>query len=96
MGGNVKWVYILYAAVLLPLIPTADLSENVSPMVASLNRWGIGWAGTALKVVVWLLCFPSFIMGCIIGNARMQRIRRKKVFHQGIFNQASHRSYQRN
>ena len=30
-------LYILYAAVLLPLIPTASLNENVSPMVASLE-----------------------------------------------------------
>jgi L-asparagine transporter-like permease len=35
-------LYILYAAVLMPLIPTASLNESVSPMVASLERWGIG------------------------------------------------------
>jgi L-asparagine transporter-like permease len=36
-------LYIVSVAVLLPLIPTADLSESTSPIVAALNRRGIGW-----------------------------------------------------
>jgi L-asparagine transporter-like permease len=65
-------LYILYAAVLLPLIPTADLSENVSPMVASLNRWGIGWAGTALNLVL-ISAILSAMLACIFGLGRMVR-----------------------
>lgn len=65
-------LYILYAAVLLPLIPTADLSENVSPMVASLNRWGMGWAGTALNLVL-ISAILSAMLACIFGLGRMIR-----------------------
>jgi L-asparagine transporter-like permease len=65
-------LYILYAAVLLPLIPTAELSENVSPMVASLNRWGIGWAGTALNLVL-ISAILSAMLACIFGLGRMIR-----------------------
>jgi len=65
-------LYILYAAVLLPLIPTTDLSENVSPMVASLNRWGIGWAGTALNLVL-ISAILSAMLACIFGLGRMIR-----------------------
>ena len=65
-------LYVLYAAVLLPLIPTADLSENVSPMVASLNRWGIGWAGTALNLVL-ISAILSAMLACIFGLGRMIR-----------------------
>jgi L-asparagine transporter-like permease len=65
-------LYILYAAVLLPLIPTAELSENVSPMVASLNRWGIGWAGTVLNLVL-ISAILSAMLACIFGLGRMIR-----------------------
>ena len=65
-------LYILYAAVLLPLIPTADLGEIVSPMVASLNRWGIGWAGTALNLVL-ISAILSAMLACIFGLGRMVR-----------------------
>lgn len=43
-------LYIIYAAVLLPLIPTADLNENISPMVASLNRWG---SDGRVRLLIW-------------------------------------------
>ncbi|WP_075980609.1 amino acid permease [Bacillus massilinigeriensis] len=65
-------LYILYAAVLLPLIPTANLNENVSPMVASLTRWGMGWAGTALNIVLISAIF-SAMLSAIFGLGRMIR-----------------------
>lgn len=65
-------LYILYAAVLLPLIPTAALNENVSPMVASLDRWGIGWAGTAINLVL-ISAILSAMLACIFGLGRMIR-----------------------
>lgn len=65
-------LYIIYAAVLLPLIPTAVLNENVSPMVASLERWGIGWAGTAINVVL-ISAILSAMLAAIFGLGRMIR-----------------------
>ncbi len=65
-------LYILYAAVLLPLIPTASLNENISPMVASLDRWGIGWAGTAINLVL-ITAILSAMLAAIFGLGRMIR-----------------------
>ncbi|MDP4158466.1 MAG: amino acid permease [Bacillota bacterium] len=65
-------LYILYAAVLLPLIPTANLSENISPMEASLNRWGIKWAGTAINLVL-IAAILSAMLAAIFGLGRMIR-----------------------
>lgn len=65
-------LYILYAAVLLPLIPTGSLNENISPMVASLNRWGIGWAGSALNIVL-ISAILSAMLAAVFGLGRMIR-----------------------
>ncbi|MGF6950514.1 L-asparagine transporter-like permease [Neobacillus sp. B4I6] len=65
-------LYILYAAVLLPLIPTASLNESVSPMVSSLERWGIGWAGRAINLVL-ISAILSAMLACIFGLGRMIR-----------------------
>ncbi|ATW27449.1 amino acid permease [Candidatus Formimonas warabiya] len=64
--------YIISVAVLLPLIPTADLSEKVSPMVATLNRWGIGWAGTAINLVL-ITAILSTMLAAMFGLGRMMR-----------------------
>ncbi|WP_160718819.1 amino acid permease [Bacillus sp. USDA818B3_A] len=65
-------LYILYAAALLPLIPTAALNETISPMVASLDRWGIGWAGSALNLVL-ISASLSAMLAAIFGLGRMIR-----------------------
>lgn len=65
-------LYIIYVAVLLPLIPTADLNENISPMVASLTRWGIGWIGTLINVVL-ISAILSAMLAAIFGLGRMIR-----------------------
>ncbi|MEH7302555.1 amino acid permease [Neobacillus drentensis] len=65
-------LYILYALVLLPLIPTSTLNENISPMVASLDRWGIDWAGTALNLVL-ISAILSAMLAAIFGLGRMIR-----------------------
>lgn len=65
-------LYILYAIALLPLIPTAALNETVSPMVASLDRWGIGWAGSALNGVL-ISASLSAMLAAIFGLGRMVR-----------------------
>jgi L-asparagine transporter-like permease len=65
-------LYIVYAAVLLPLIPTDALNENISPMVLSLERWGIGWAGRALNIVL-ISALLSAMLASIFGLGRMIR-----------------------
>ncbi len=65
-------LYILYAAVLLPLVPTAGLNETVSPMVVSLNRWGIGWAGSVINVVL-ISASLSAMLAAVFGLGRMIR-----------------------
>jgi L-asparagine transporter-like permease len=64
--------YILSVAVMLPLIPTAELNENTSPMVAALNRWGIGWAGTAINIVL-ITAILSTMLAAMFGLGRMMR-----------------------
>lgn len=64
--------YILSVIVMLPLVPTAALSENVSPMVSALNRWGIGWAGTGINIVL-ITAILSTMLAAMFGLGRMMR-----------------------
>ncbi|MDF2542217.1 MAG: amino acid permease [Herbinix sp.] len=64
--------YILSVVALLPLIPTAELSEDVSPMVAALNRWGMGWAGTVINIIL-VTAILSTMMAAMFGLGRMMR-----------------------
>lgn len=65
-------LYILSVAVLLPLIPTASLNEDISPMVAALNRWDIGWAGTGINIVL-IFAILSTMLAAMFGLGRMIR-----------------------
>ena len=65
-------LYLLYALVLMPLIPTSVLYEGKSPMVQSLNRWGITWAGSAINVVL-ISASLSAMLAAIFGLGRMIR-----------------------
>lgn len=64
--------YILSVAVLLPLIPTTDVNESVSPMVAALNRRGIGWAGAVINLVL-ITAILSTMLAAMFGLGRMMR-----------------------
>jgi L-asparagine transporter-like permease len=64
--------YIISVAVMLPLIPTADLNEEISPYVAALQRWGIGWAGTAVNFVL-ITAILSTMLAAMFGLGRMIR-----------------------
>jgi L-asparagine transporter-like permease len=64
--------YIVAVAVILPLIPTSELGEDISPMVAVLNRQGIGWAGTVLNVVL-ITAILSTMLAAMFGIGRMIR-----------------------
>jgi L-asparagine transporter-like permease len=65
-------LYILSVIALLPLIPTAQLSENISPMVAALNRLGITWAGSIINMVL-VTAILSASLASMFGIARMLR-----------------------
>ncbi|GAB6178788.1 amino acid permease [Desulfotomaculum defluvii] len=64
--------YILSVLVLLPLISTAHLSEDVSPMVAALNRQGFSWAGNVINVVL-ITAIISTMLAAMFGLGRMIR-----------------------
>lgn len=64
--------YIISVAVMLPLIPTAELNEEISPFVAALNRWGIGWAGIAINLVL-ITAILSTMLAAMFGLGRMIR-----------------------
>lgn len=64
--------YILTVAVILPLIPTASLNEEVSPMVAALNKRGVAWAGKVLNIVL-ITAILSTMLAAIFGIGRMLR-----------------------
>ncbi len=65
-------LYLLTSMVILLLIPTSELNESVSPMVAALNRWGMGWAGTLMNVVL-VTAILSAMLGAMFGIGRMMR-----------------------
>ncbi|AJA46542.1 GABA permease [Clostridium pasteurianum DSM 525 = ATCC 6013] len=65
-------LYIVSIIVLLILIPTADLNEEISPMVAALNRWGMGWAGNAINIVM-ITAILSTMLAAMFGMGRMLR-----------------------
>lgn len=64
--------YIISIGVLLPLIPTSILNEKTSPMVAALNRWGMGWAGSAINFVL-ITAILSTMLAAMFGLGRMIR-----------------------
>ncbi|MBP1737448.1 MAG: amino acid permease [Oscillospiraceae bacterium] len=65
-------LYILSAAVLLPLIPTGEISASASPIVAALNRQGFSWAGTVINMVL-LTAILSTMLAAMFGLGRMMR-----------------------
>lgn len=65
-------LYILSALALLPLIPTAELTEKVSPMVAGLSRLGMGWAGSIINFIL-VTAILSTMMASMFGLGRMMR-----------------------
>jgi L-asparagine transporter-like permease len=65
-------LYVLSTAVLLPLISTADVSEDKSPLVSALNRHGIGWAGTVINAVL-ITAILSTMLAAMFGLGRMMR-----------------------
>lgn len=65
-------LYIISVLVLLLLIPTNEISENVSPMVAALRRYRITWAGMAMNLIL-ISAILSTMLASIFGLGRMLR-----------------------
>ena len=65
-------LYILCISILLFLVPTASLSENVSPLVTALNRYQITWAGTAMSIIL-ISAILSTMVAAMFGIGRMLR-----------------------
>lgn len=65
-------LYLLCIGILLFLIPTADLNDNVSPLVSALNRYNLTWAGTTMNVIL-ISAILSTMLAAIFGIGRMIR-----------------------
>lgn len=65
-------LYIISVLVLLPLISTSALNEDISPMVAALNRWGMSWTGNIMNVVL-ITAILSTMLAAMFGLGRMIR-----------------------
>ncbi|AFS79639.1 hypothetical protein Curi_c26440 [Gottschalkia acidurici 9a] len=65
-------LYITSVSLLIFLIPTNEVIEDVSPMVAALNRWGFTWAGTAINIVL-ITAILSTMLASMFGLAKMIR-----------------------
>jgi L-asparagine transporter-like permease len=65
-------LYILTFLVMLPLIPSVQLSENVSPMVAALTEQGMQWAGDVMRMVL-VAAILSTMLAAMFGLGRMMR-----------------------
>ncbi len=65
-------IYIVVIALLLPLIPTASLTPASSPMVAALNRYGLGVAAGVVNFVL-VTAILSTMLASVFGLGRMLR-----------------------
>ncbi|TDX59137.1 amino acid permease [Orenia marismortui] len=63
-------LYSLAITVLLPLIPTKGLTEEVSPFVAALTASGIGWAARAMNIIL-IIAILSTMLAAMFGLGRM-------------------------
>ncbi len=65
-------LYLLSLAVLLPLIPTEALTQEVSPLVMALDARGIGWAARLINIVL-VTAILSTMLAATFGLGRMIR-----------------------
>lgn len=65
-------LYIFSVIVLLPLVPTAILNENTSPLVSALGRQGMRWAGSIINIVLITAMLSTMLAG-MFGLGRMIR-----------------------
>lgn len=65
-------LYVTSILVLLTLIPTSGLVSDESPLVAALTRWGLGWAGSIMNIVL-VTAILSTMLAAMFGLGRMIR-----------------------
>jgi len=65
-------LYTAAVTLMLPLIRTASLSEETSPMVAALTGQGIDWAAGAINIIL-VTAILSTMLAATFGLARMLR-----------------------
>lgn len=65
-------LYVVFIILLLPLIPTGQISENSSPIVLALQRNGLPWVGTAMNVVL-ITAILSTMLAAMFALGRMMR-----------------------
>jgi L-asparagine transporter-like permease len=65
-------LYIFAILVLLPLLPTNALTAEESPLALALTRWNLGWAGSAMTIVL-VTAILSTMLAAVFGLGRMIR-----------------------
>ncbi len=65
-------LYTIAITLLLPLIPTAALTEEVSPFVAALELRGVAWAANIINIVL-VTAILSTMLAATFGLGRMMR-----------------------
>lgn len=65
-------LYLIYITLLLPLIPTGEVTEDMSPIVAALSRNGVGRVGAAMNIVL-ITAILSTMLAAMFGLGRMMR-----------------------
>lgn len=65
-------LYVAFIFLLLPLIPTAQINENTSPIVMALQKNGLPWAGDAMNVVL-ITAILSTMLAAMFALGRMMR-----------------------
>ncbi|MNW49534.1 GABA permease [compost metagenome] len=65
-------LYIAAIAVVLMLYPTQGMIADQSPLVLALTRWGMGWAGMLINIVM-VTAILSTMLASTFGLARMLR-----------------------
>ena len=66
------FLYITAVSVLLPLVKTAKLTAEVSPFVSGLTSAGLGWAASAINVIL-VIAIISTMLAAMFGMGRMVR-----------------------
>ncbi|WP_151734601.1 amino acid permease ['Paenibacillus yunnanensis' Narsing Rao et al. 2020] len=65
-------LYLAAMAGLFLLVPAGRVAENVSPFVTALSLYGLGWAGTAMNIVL-VSAILSTMLASVFGLGRMLR-----------------------
>ena len=79
-------LYTIAITVLLPLVPTGILTEEVSPLVSGLTNRGLIWAAGIINVVL-LIAILSTMLAAMFGLGRMIRSLAEKGYAPHFMNE---------